>query len=190
VPLAWGSEVANRLHRFVAQLDDGRAIPALALLGASGNGKTAAARWVANRCGRRVVWIAGADLGPMAPRDVAAAVAGAVDRTPVLVVIDDVAALPLSPAGAGRDVSLAIERLLSTVGAGMLLTSLVQWNLPGARHLEDRIASCWIRYPTYHERLLLIQRVTRHVASAALAARLHGATRRDVVAAARNAVAS
>jgi ATP-dependent 26S proteasome regulatory subunit len=187
VPLAWGSDVVSSLHRFVAQLDDGRAIPALALLGAAGNGKTAAARWVAHRCGRWVVWIAGAELGPMTPRDVAAVVAGVVERTPVLVVIDDIAALPLSPAGAGGNVSRAIERLLSTVGAGLLVTSRTQWNLPGAHHLNDRIASCWIPHPTYHERLALIQRVMPRADGAALAARLHGATRRDVVAAARNA---
>lgn len=61
----------------------------------------------------------------------------------------------------------------------MVLTAHDQWN-----ELDGRVTVQWLAHPTYHERKALIRHAAPDMATAAvaaLAAGLHGATRRDVV---------
>ena len=184
-PQAFGSTIACRLQSLVAQLDDDQASPAIALLGASGNGKTTAARWVAQRCDRRVVWITCRDITMLRPEDLDVVVDAAAAQAPVLVVLDGVdEALAALDGSDRKPVVAAVERLLAARRVGLLLTARDRWTPPYANHLDDQIESYWLRHPTYHERIVLIRHAHRdaHPSTiATLAAQLHGATRRDVV---------
>lgn len=181
---AFGAGVARPLRSLVRQLDGTHAVQAVAFLAASGNGSTSAARWVARRCGRRVVWLTPGAVAQLGGDGLDAIVEGvAAERT--LVVIDDVdVALRLADLDARRRLVTAVRHLAAAPGAALLLTAHDHWVPTWARDLDGQIDAYWLRHPSFHERVDLIRHAVPDVprsAVAALAAQLAGATRRAVV---------
>lgn len=187
---AFGPQIAERLKRLLEQLGDGLAGPAVGLFGATGNGKTAAARFVAERCGRLVVWLTGADLARLHRDDLDAIVDGVTAQAPVLVVFDGVdVAFAEADNATSKHLAATIEHLCAIPAVALLVTARDRWVPRCASHLDSLIESAFVRSPAFHERVQLLESRLRHTPRARIAefaAQLHGATREDVVMASGN----
>jgi hypothetical protein len=185
--LAFGPELVRRLKDVVTRLHDGRPTPTLALLGRRGNGRTTAARWVAQQCDGGVTWLTGADLAVLTSDDLDAVINSVMAPRPTLVVIDDIdEAFAVSATIDPKRLLAALAELLASRASALLLTAQERWTPSWASDLDDQIESHWIAHPTYRERVVLIRHVDPYAdetSMAALAAALHGATRQEVIAA-------
>jgi SpoVK/Ycf46/Vps4 family AAA+-type ATPase len=185
--LAFAPELVRRLKDVVTRLHDGRSTPTLALLGQRGNGRTTAVRWVAQQCDGGATWLTGADLAVLTSDDLKAVIDGVMAQRPTLVVIDDIdEAFAESATIDPKRLLAAIEEFVTSRAFALLLTAQERWAPSWASDLDDQIESHWIAHPTYRERVLLIRHVDPDAdegSVTALAAALHGVTRREIVAA-------
>lgn len=181
---AFGASTAQLLRNLVKELRQPGTGPALALLGAVGNGRTSAARWVTERCERRVIWLTGQDILALPPIDLHELLRHAVEHSALLVMDDiDFAFDAMSRRDQIRLVAV-VERMLAVPGVGLMVTAEERWAPRWGDELDGRLRAWLLRNPSYHERKLLIRQRAPAAAEAevgTLAAGLVSATRSAVV---------
>lgn len=184
---AFGEGFARVLRDLVRQLAVDEGEPVVALVGAAGNGTTTAARWLAERSNRHVMWLDGRDLLDLTPADLSAIVDRAAAQAPSLVVIDDIDEVLGDQLSARTHLAMAIEHLLATQGITLVVTARDTWTPRAAGLPEDLITVHRLRAPNHAARATLIRLVAGGFppsAVTALADQLHGATREQVIEAA------